>query len=164
MGLAAAQSPKPVVEAHVVLATDAGHANSTVKMAVLIEVASGYHINDHKPNLEYLISTELKLEPGEHVTVKSIAYPKGVPRKFAFSDRPLSVYENSTVFGAVLQIARGTLPGSYPIKGKLDYQACNDHACLPPASVPLDFSVKVVRRAVPLKAVNQDVFARIQLD
>ena len=59
MSLGWAQNKSSVVEAHAVMATDAAHANSPLKLAVLAQVAAGYYINDHKPSLDYLIPTEL---------------------------------------------------------------------------------------------------------
>lgn len=164
VNLAMAQGSTPVVEAKLVTATDAAHPNATVKAAVVAKVAPGYHINDHKPTLDYLIPTELKLEPLKQIEVKDVVYPKGVLKKFAFSDGPLSVYEGTVVIGTVLQVARTAAPGAYALKGKFTYQACNDHACLPPASLPLSLRLKVVRRSIPLKPVNSDVFERIQLE
>ena len=162
--LAAAQKSDSVVEARVLTASDAAHPNSSAKMAVVAQVAPGYHLNDHHPTLEYLIPTELKLDAIPEVKVKDVVYPKGTPKKFAFSDLPLSVYEGSVVVGAVLEIPRKTTVGDYTLKGKFAYQACNDHACLPPASVPIAVTVKVVRRTVLLKRLNADVFDRIQLE
>lgn len=161
---AAGESPTAVVEARAVLATDAAYPNSLLKMAVVAEVAPGYHINDHHPSLDYLIPTELRLEEAGQISVDKIVYPKGQPQKFAFSDTALSVYEGTVVVSASLKIARTVRPGLYTLRGKFAYQACNDHACLPPASVPLTLSVKVVRRGVPLKRQNRDVFNRIKLD
>ncbi len=163
-GSPVAQSAISVVEARLVLASDAAHPNSEVKAAVVAQVASGYHINDHHPSLDYLIPTELKLESGEGISVEKIVYPKGTPQKFAFSDTALSVYEGTVVVSALLKVARSVRAGSYMIRGKFTYQACNDHACLPPASVPLALTLKVVRPRVPLKHANTDVFDRIKLD
>jgi len=70
----------------------------------------------------------------------------------------LSVYQGKIVVGTTLKVAPGTAPGSYTMKGKFAYQACNDRACFPPTSVPVALSVKVVGREVPVKAVNTDVF------
>jgi hypothetical protein len=164
LGLARAQNHNSVVEARVVTATDAAHSNSTLKMAVVAQVAAGYHINDHKPSLDYLIATELKLEPSAEITVNQVVYPKGTLVKLAFSDSPISVYEGTVVVGALLQVAKGVAPGSYFVKGKFAYQACNDHACLPPTSVPLAVTVKIVPHTVPLKQVDADVFQRIQFE
>jgi len=162
--LARGQEPVPVVQAKLVMATDAAHANSTVKVAVVATVVPGYHINDHKPTLDYLIPTELKLEALKQISIKDVVYPKGELKKFGFSDGPLSVYEGTVTVGTLLEVARGVPPGAYTLKGKFTYQACNDHACLPPASLPLTLTFKVVRRSVPLKPVNSDVFERIQLE
>ena len=95
------------------------------------------------------------------MSLDKVVYPKGEPKKFAFSDEPLSVYEGSLLMGAKLKVAPGVAPGTYALKGKLGYQACNDHACLPPASVPLSVNLKVVDRSVPLKRVNANVFSKL---
>ena len=146
-----AQTPGQVVKAKVTMASPEARPNSVVRAAVLAEIAPGYHINDHHPSLEYLIPTEVKLEPSKQVTVQDITYPKGEAKKFAFSDAPLSVYEGTVRIDVALQVERKTLPGNYEVKGQLAYQACNDHACLPPASVPLLFSFKVARRGAPVR-------------
>lgn len=161
---AAAQTSKQIVDARAVLATEAAHTGSSVKAAVVAQVTPGFHINDHQPTLDYLIPTELKFEPSGLLAVDKIVYPKGEPQKFTFSDTPLSVYEGTIALGAVLTVAQTATPGTYSLKGKLSYQACNDHACLPPASVPVSLSIKVVPRNVPLKRVNADVFNKIQFD
>jgi DsbC/DsbD-like thiol-disulfide interchange protein len=159
-----AQNGNSVVEARAVVATDAVHANSPVKLAVLAQVAAGFHINDHKPTLDYLIPTELKVDPSDHFTVKSVVYPKGTLKRFAFSDAPLSVYEGTVVVGMLLQAAPTVPAGTYTLKAKFAYQACNDHACLPPTSVPVPVTIKVVPRNVPLKPVESDVFQRIKFE
>ncbi len=159
--LLAAQSSAPVVTARMVLATDAVHAGAAARAAVVAEIPPGYHINDHKPSLDYLIPTELKLEPSKQVDVTQIAYPKGELLKLAFSDTPLSVYQGNIIVATTLKVAPATAPGSYSLTGKFAYQACNDHACFPPTSVPVTLSVKVVGRDVRLKRANADVFNTI---
>jgi len=154
----AAEADAPVVEARMVLATDAVHPGSPAQAAVVAQIAAGYHINDHKPSLDYLIPTELKLVPDKPVEVTKIDYPKGEVVKLAFSDAPLSVYQGRIIVGTTLKVPPATAPGSYAVKGKFAYQACNDHACFPPTSVPVTLSVKVVGREVSVKAVNTDVF------
>ena len=93
-----------------------------------------------------------------------MVYPKGTLKKFAFSDVPLSVYEGTVVVGALLQAGKTVPAGTYTLKAKFAYQACNDHACLAPTSVPLTVTIKVVPRNVPLKPVEPDVFQRIKFE
>jgi DsbC/DsbD-like thiol-disulfide interchange protein len=149
--VASAQAPAQVVKAKVTMASPVARPDSIVRAAVAAEVVPGYHINDHHPTLDYLIPTEVKLEPSKQVTVNDITYPKGELKKFAFSDAPLSVYEGTVRVDVALQVEHKTLPGAYEVKGQFKYQACNDHACLPPASVPLLFSFKVVRRGASVR-------------
>ncbi len=162
--LAAGPGSAPVVQARIVLAAEAAHPGSSLKAAVVAQVAPGFHINDHKPTLDYLIPTEVKFEPTKDLSVEKVVYPKGRPQKFAFSDTALSVYEGEVVVGALLKVAPAAPAGRYAMKGKLTYQACNDRACLPPTSVPLTLTLKVVTRGVPLKNSNSDVFDKIQFD
>jgi len=162
--LAAGQNPRPVVEARMLLGASAAHANTAVRAAVLAQIAPGYHLNDNRPTLDYLISTEVKFEVPKELSIEKVVYPQGQPRRFAFSDVPLSVYEGTLGVGVVLRVGRRVLPGVYNVQGKFAYQACNDHACLPPTSVPLTLAVKVVPRRVALTTVNADEFNRIKFD
>jgi DsbC/DsbD-like thiol-disulfide interchange protein len=146
-----AQGPGQVVKAKVTTASEEARPDSTVKAAVVVEVLPGYHINDHHPSLDYLIATEVKLEPSKQVTVIDITYPKGELKKFPFSDTLLSVYEGTVQVDVALQVERKAPPGNYEVKGQLAYQACNDHACLPPTSVPLLFPLKVARRGASVR-------------
>jgi thioredoxin:protein disulfide reductase len=160
---AAAQNP-PVVSARMVLATDAVHAGAPARAAVVAKVAPGYHINDHHPSLDYLIPTELKLDPSPRISVEKLVYPKGELKSFAFSDTQLSVYEGTLEVGAVLNVTRVTPSGEFTLQGKFHYQACNDHACLPPTSVPVSLNVKVVSRNSALKPANQEIFRELKFD
>lgn len=160
----AAEGRLQVIEAEAFLATDGAHPGAAVKAAVAARIAPGFHVNSHTPNEEYLIPTELKLEPSANVSVERVVYPKGVLKTFAFSEKPLSVYEGEFVVGALLKTLRAIAAGNYELKGKLAYQACNNSACLPPTSVPVTLSLKVVRRTVPLKSVRPDVFKKIQYE
>jgi DsbC/DsbD-like thiol-disulfide interchange protein len=111
-----------------------------------------------------LIPTELKVDPSDQFTVKNIVYPQGALRRFVFSDVPLSVYEGRVVVGMVLQVGKAVPAGTYTLKARFAYQACNDHACLPPTSVPITLTIKIVPRSVPLKPIESDVFQRIKFE
>ena len=161
---ARAGAAAPVVSGRTVLETDAAHPGSTVKAAVVAEIAPGYHINDHVPSLDYLIPTEVKLDAAKPVSVSRAVYPKGVPRKFAFLDTPISVYEGKLSIGVLLKVEAGAAPGIYTLTGSLRYQACNERACLPPATVPLTLVVRVAPPGASLRRLNSDVFTRIKFN
>lgn len=163
-GICSGQTVPRLLQVKPVLASDAAHPETVVKAAVVATVKPGFHINDHKPSLEYLIPTELTVDPLKQIAVVKTIYPKGQLKKFKFADSPLSVYEGTFLVGVLLKVAPSTPPGNYSLHGHLKYQACNEEACFPPTSVPVEFSLKVVRSGVALKAVNQDVFRRIKFE
>jgi thioredoxin:protein disulfide reductase len=155
------EGPK-VVEARMVLAANGVRTGSAAKAAVIGQVRSGFHINAHHPSLDYLIPTKLELEGTSKVSVARIVYPKGKLTKFPFSDTPLLVYEGEVPIGILLQVPKSISSKAVSLSGKLTYQACNDHACLPPTSVPLSLTLKVLPSGVPLRAENASVFSKIK--
>ncbi len=151
-----------VVSTRAFLATDAVHPGQTARLAVLAQIDPGYHINDHKPSLDYLIPTKIEFDASPAFRVENVVYPHGKPMKFDFLDTPISVYEGEVRLGTLLKIESSAKPGSYALRGKFTYQACNNYACLPPTSAPVETLVRVVPSSVPLKPVNSEIFKTIK--
>lgn len=160
-GVACAGGPPEVVSAKAFLATDAVHPGQTAKLAVLARIEPGYHINAHKPSLDYLIPTRVEFEASRTLKVEKTVYPGGKSVKFDFLDTPIAVYEGEVRVGSMLKVGAKASPGAYTLRGKFMYQACNDHACLPPVSVPFEASVRVAPPSVPLKPANTEIFRTI---
>lgn len=160
-GMAFATGPPTVVSAKTVLATDAVHPGQTAKLAVLARIEAGYHINSHKPSLDYMIPTRVVFDSNPLLKVEQVVYPQGKPVKFDFLDSPISVYEGEVRVGSMLKVSPSARPGAYKLHGEFKYQACNDHACLPPTSVPFEGSIRVTPHSVPLKPANAEVFRSI---
>ena len=151
-----------VVSTRAFLATDAVHPGQTERLAVFAQIEPGYHINDHKPSLDYLIPTKIEFDASPIFKVESVVYPRGKPMKFDFLDTPISVYEGEVRVGSLLKIESSAKPGSYALRGKFTYQACNNYACLPPTSAPVEALVRVVPSSVPLKPANSEIFKTIK--
>lgn len=116
------------------------------KVILQFHVASGFHINSHKPNSELLIPTNLKLDPPTDIVAEKITYPPG--KNFTFSFDPsekLNVYSGLFAVSAVLRPLSTVAPSAYTVRGQLKYQACDDRACYPPKQLPIEFEIKVVK-------------------
>lgn len=100
-----------------------------------------WHVNDHTPLEEFLVPTvvTLKTSSGQLLLVE---YPKGELKRFAFSDKPLSVYAGTVRFEVELPGPAGT-GRPVALSGEVSYQACNDEQCFPPARIPLSTSVEI---------------------
>lgn len=154
-----AQRVESVVKVRMALATDAVHAGTTARAVAVAQIAPGFHINDHQPSLSYLIPTQIQFEPQRAFDVERIVYPRGKIERFAFSNTGLSVYQGALTMDIFLRVKAGINPGEYALRGKLEYQACNDHACLPPANAALLLKIPVVKPGVHLRSANSNVFA-----
>jgi suppressor for copper-sensitivity B len=143
-GGAAAQL-KPEQKASVVLNADrtAYDAGSPARLAALVTIDPEWHVNSNKPTFDYLIPTVLKLELPEGWTQEKIHYPPAEMKRFAFADQPLAVYDGDVVIVADLKVPAGAAAGTYPVRGSLGYQACNDSTCLRPVTREAEIQLTV---------------------
>ncbi|MFO7974617.1 MAG: protein-disulfide reductase DsbD family protein, partial [Candidatus Hydrogenedentota bacterium] len=114
------------------------------RLAVVIEIPEGWHINAHQPLDEYLIPTEVEFEPPQGFVFKGVVYPEPILASFSFSEEKLAVYEHRATIGIVIGVGENVAPGEYELTGTLRYQACNDTVCAPPKTVPFTATLAVV--------------------
>jgi DsbC/DsbD-like thiol-disulfide interchange protein len=108
------------------------------KTTVVVEMTLGpkWHVNANKPAEDFLIPTTLSLKASTG-KLSAIRYPKHVDRKFAFSGKPLRVYEGTVRFETDLDIPAGA-KGTVSLTGSLGYQACNEEQCFMPEQAPVE--------------------------
>ncbi len=113
------------------------------KTTVVVEMTLGpkWHVNSHTPAEDFLIPTELILKASAG-KLSPIRYPKHLERKFAFSEKPLRVYEGTVRFEADL-VLPASAKGTVSLSGTLGYQACNDEQCFMPEKAPLEVKLSV---------------------
>jgi thiol:disulfide interchange protein len=107
---------------------------TAARLAALVTIEHGWHVNSHKPSFEYLIPTVLHLELPAGWPQETVQYPAAKLKTFSFEPHPLAVYDGDVVMVASIQLPKGLAPGSYPVHASLRYQACNDSQCLPPVT------------------------------
>ena len=116
-------------------------AGGEVEVPLLVRVRPGYHINSHRPAEEYLIPTSIAWDAAPLEIVR-IDYPDAEIVRYDFSEQPLSVYSGEFEIVTVLRAPKSLPAGLASMKGKLRYQACNDKACLAPATVDVAVAFK----------------------
>jgi hypothetical protein len=125
--------------------TTAQRAQATM-VNLNFRVPPGYHINSNTPKSEFLIPTALKMDLPTDIILGKIEYPAGDDKTFPFSpDEKLSVYSGDFTIAVAVHPLHSVVPGKYNMHGVLRYQACDNAACYPPKTVPVNFEVKVVK-------------------
>jgi hypothetical protein len=108
-------------------------AAASIKIAVSLR--SGYHVNSHSPNDEFLIPLTLRFDQAGPVKATEVNYPKPEQRDYGFSEKPVSVFTGNFVIITRLQAVAEAPAGAGVLAGKLRYQACTENLCLPPRTI-----------------------------
>ena len=103
-------SGESLVKIQTPASVDTVHPGSSFQVAVIGDVEEGWHVNANPPTLEYLIPTELKLEPVDAFTFGKMQYPESTRLTFAFADQELDVYEGRVIIRFPVSIAGDDLP------------------------------------------------------
>jgi hypothetical protein len=130
------------------------------QIAVVAQIARGFHMNSNHPSDAYLIPTTLVPQLPAGFTLLHTIYPDGHAQRFSFSpDKPLDVYSGSvTIRLRVLAQASAAL-GATAIPMTLRYQACNDSTCLPPVKLPIAAKLVMAEARAKAHAAHGEIFS-----
>jgi uncharacterized protein YcnI len=130
------------------------------QIAVVVEIAKGFHMNSHKPTDPYLIPTTLTAQLPAGIQLRETIYPDGRLEKFTFSpNKPLDVYTGTVALRLRLVASADAALGATTIPITLRYQACNDTTCLQPVKVPVDVKLEIASSGAKSHAVHPEVFS-----
>jgi thioredoxin:protein disulfide reductase len=155
---AATSAQAPNIGVNGYFANDKAQKGRIVQAAVVIDIPSGYHINSSKPLESFLIPTSLKVDAPGGVRAGAVMYPRAALRKFKFSQKQLSVYENKVILRFNVTVPPNYSGGSVDLKARLRLQSCNDEVCFPPRNFDQDMRIDVTGANDRVKRVNGWVF------
>ncbi|RUL88027.1 DUF255 domain-containing protein [Tautonia sociabilis] len=105
----------------------------TFEVALSLDVAPGWHLYANPSGSDLARPTVVTLAPGPGATLATVEYPEGEPMVLAGSTEPLPVYEGKVRLTARVLLAEDADGVPDHLTFRIDYQACNDRACLAPA-------------------------------
>lgn len=160
LGLVAAMSAPAAdeVSARLRAAQDKLVAGATLRLAVEITIAGGWHINAN-PASEDLIPTELTMDLPPGVMLAAVEYPAGHPTRVGWSDDTIRLYSGSVVVFARIHVAPEIAPGPVTVRAALRYQACDDDVCLAPQTIPLTWETVIVADPQLAQPMHGELFA-----
>ena len=148
---------RPVKKASLQLALDRDSyaPGDTLRVVAVVEIEDNWHIQSHRPSLEYLIATEVRFTLPEGWPSPQVEYPPHVMWQAGFESEPLAVYKGRTTIVATLRVPEAASARDAAIEGSLYYQACNDLVCLRPTTAEALVSTVIGESGA---AVNQELF------
>jgi hypothetical protein len=113
-------------------------AGKSSAVALHFRIAPGLHINSNAPKDEYLIPTTFSIPEGMGVKLDGATFPAGTEMALPLDPgTKLSVYSGDFVVQALIVASAG----NHLVEAKLRYQACDNHACMPPKTIPVAIDV-----------------------
>lgn len=146
-GSLSAQPAASLVEIRASVSPATVAPGGTFSLVVTANLRAGWHVNAHQPSEDYLIATNVSLEPPAGLTFSELHYPAAKQVKFSFAEKPLAVYEGTITVAGQGAVASTSAAGPREITGTFSYQPCNDKQCLAPARVPFRASISVAASA-----------------
>jgi hypothetical protein len=116
-------------------------AGARATLVVEMTVGASWHVNSHTPAEKFLIPTDVSLTTTAG-SLSGVRYPAHVEKRFAFSEKPLAVYEGTVRFEVDLALPQDA-SGQTVVAGTISYQACNDQQCFPPAKISIKESIAI---------------------
>ena len=150
-------SPKDVVGPTIYASLDPVGRGSQFQIAAVLKIRPGFHINAREKSEDYLIATDLRADAPAGFQLGEVSYPKGALHSFAFSKKPLNVYEDTITLRVPVTALPSVPLGAQHIPLKLRYQACSTEICLPPVTLTLDATFNVAAAAG--KPVHPEIFS-----
>jgi uncharacterized protein YyaL (SSP411 family) len=139
-------NPEHLVKAEAALDVNAAPiAGSTVLAHLTLTIAEGWHLTANPSGRPSLKPTTVKLLPSSEITLEPVTYPEGALRKLVGGEEPVPVYEGRIQIPIMLRLGSDLPSGNREVKLQIRFQACNDRACLAPATLAVPLSIDVSR-------------------
>ena len=96
--------PKPVFDVEIHADREPVVAGGDLRLALVLEVDHGWHVNSNDPGDEFSLPTTVKFLLPDGWPVPVVGFPDGEALEFEFSDTPIEVWEGRAVILAGLTV------------------------------------------------------------
>jgi len=113
-----------------------------VKAMLFIDVTPNPNIHVYAPGAKDYIPISVKFEPQTNVKVGKLTYPKSemmtlLDEKVPVFQKPFRLMQEITVMGSL------NAGATVPVKGVVEWQACDDKVCYAPESTEVNWTLAV---------------------
>jgi DsbC/DsbD-like thiol-disulfide interchange protein len=133
--------------------------DSPGRLAVVLDIAPGFHAQSNTPLDEYAIKCELTLNAVPGIEFGQIIYPAGRIEDYPQLGK-LSVYTGRAIILVPFKATKDAKLGSVTLSGSVQMQICNDDTCFPPEKTVFSVETKVVPIGTPVEPRNEPLFPK----
>lgn len=116
-------------------------------IAVVVDIASGFHAQSREPigldaDSVKEVRFDVQLDKGFPLKAYEPVYPAGETHQYTVGT--LNVYTGQVITYVPLEIKADAKPGPLKLTGTVSYQACDANACYQPQAIPFTVETSVV--------------------
>ena len=153
----AAKNPDRVT-ATAFLSTSRLPAGGRSRIAVVLDVEPGWHINTNPAYPDFLIPTTVSIRSDQGTTLESLKFPTGKDLKVEGLSEPYRVYDGRiTIFGELV-VPKSAAGKQETFELHIRYQSCDDEHCERPRTLKFAGSVPVAEAGDTIQQINRAVF------
>ncbi|MGD8267652.1 MAG: cytochrome c biogenesis protein CcdA [Desulfobacterales bacterium] len=161
----AGNAEEPVLKVHPLWSVDRARGGDRIGMALVLQIASGYHINADADQLSTYPTfspypTRIQIpEISTGVVTESPQFPQAHTIEVAFAPEPLAVFDGRAIVYIPLVVPSDFRAQTLRIKIALSYQACDATACLLPETIELTAELPVATDGRVPQPQAADIFS-----
>jgi len=153
-----------IVTVKTFISHDGIHPGESFKVALLLSITPGWHINGPRLDDEFLIPSELIIDESDNIKLLKLHYPEPGSGRFDYSEAELPVYEGEMLLGALIVVSEDIALKKHILKAGFLYQPCDDRICMAPKTLKLEIPFKVVSLSKKVKEINKKIFSKIHFE
>ena len=141
-GLSLFQLPTPPKHLTITATSSAATAAPASKVSLFLDITPNPGIHVYAPGAKDYLPIAVTIDPHPGVTVGAVKYPKS--DTMVFDSERVPVYQKAFRLVDEVSLASSLKTADMvTLIGTVKYQACDDHVCYFPASVPVSWTIKV---------------------
>lgn len=146
------------VTATAFLSTSRLPAGDRCRIAVVLDVESGWHINTNPAEPDFLVPTTVSIRSSQGTTLESLKFPRGKALQVEGLPEPYKVYDGTiTIFGELV-VPAAAAGKQEEFELHIRYQSCDDKHCERPRTLKFAGAVPVAEVGESVQSINGAVF------
>jgi len=119
------------------------HVRPGNRISLVAEIALPDRTHVYAPGVQGYHAINLSIAEDPSLKIHDAEYPKAQTLFLPVINEEVPVYERNVRIIRDVTVLANTKAQTVELKGTLDYQACDDKICYPPASIPIQFNLEI---------------------
>jgi thiol:disulfide interchange protein DsbD len=156
LSAAASAAPERAQIERAVINTTTLQPGQQAVVAIIVNIADGFHAQSHTPIGEGNIPFTAKLNDNPALTAYDAIFPPGQTETYKVGT--LNVYTGRVVVYIPFQVSASQKPAPIKLSGTVGWQICDDNACYMPEKKPFTIETTIVPPGQPVKGQEAGLF------